>query len=46
MENQNRSIKNVIVWRFMDGKPGHEKQTAGIIHHLKKFIDVKICSLN
>ena len=46
MENQNRSTRTIVVWRFMDGKPGHEKQTAGIIHHLKQFIDVKICSLN
>ena len=30
MENQNRSMKNLVFWRFMDGKPGHEKQTAGI----------------
>lgn len=46
MENQNRSIKNVIVWRFMDGKPGHEKQTAGILYHLKQCLDVNIFSLN
>ena len=46
MENQNRSIKNVVVWRFMDGKPGHEKQTAGILHHLKQCLDINVFSLN
>ena len=46
MENQNRSTRTIVVWRFMDGKPGHEKQTAGIIHHLKQCIDVKLFSLN
>ena len=46
MENQNRSTKTVVVWRFMDGKPGHEKQTAGLIHNLKQQTDVKLVTLN
>ena len=46
MENQNRSKRKVVVWRFIDGKPGHEKQTAGILHHLKQCLKVEMFSLN
>ena len=46
MENQNRPMKNLVLWRFMDGKPGHEKQTAGLIYNLKQHIDVELVTIN
>lgn len=29
-----RSERPLIIWRFTDGKPGHEKQTLGLAHAL------------
>ena len=46
MENQNRPMKNLVLWRFMDGKPGHEKQTAGLIYNLKQHIDLELVTIN
>ena len=46
MENQKKSMKRVVAWRFIDGKPGHEKQTAGLIHELQHYLDIKLFPLN
>ena len=32
-----RSEQNLIIWRFTDGKPGHEKQTLGLAHALLRI---------
>ena len=34
--------KTVIIWRFTDGKIGHEKQSAALIFELEKLIPVKV----
>jgi len=34
--NKNKSA-SLIIWRFKDGKPGHEKQTQGLIDALSKL---------
>ena len=34
--------KNIVVWRFIDGKVGHEKQTASLILELEKSIKVNV----
>lgn len=32
----------LVIWRFLDGKPGHEKQTQGLAQALGRHIAVKI----
>ncbi|NOY65985.1 MAG: hypothetical protein GXP13_01070 [Gammaproteobacteria bacterium] len=32
----------LVIWRFIDGKPGHENQTQGLIQALSKKADVKV----
>ena len=34
--------KTVIIWRFTDGKIGHEKQSAALIFELEKLIPLKV----
>ncbi len=34
--------KTIIIWRFIDGKVGHEKQSAALIFELEKLIPVKV----
>ena len=34
--------KTLIIWRFTDGKIGHEKQSAALIFELEKLIPVKV----
>jgi mitochondrial fission protein ELM1 len=46
MDNQNKSKNTLVVWRFIDGKPGHEKQTDGLIHQLKKCLDIQVFLMN
>ncbi|MGB0996982.1 MAG: ELM1/GtrOC1 family putative glycosyltransferase [Pseudomonadales bacterium] len=37
-----RSIKHTLkVWRFLDGKPGHEKQTQGLLQGLAELVEVE-----
>ncbi|MDX5411056.1 MAG: mitochondrial fission ELM1 family protein, partial [Thauera sp.] len=32
----------LIVWRFTDGKPGHENQTAGLVQALQAYRPVEV----
>ncbi|MEC7613815.1 MAG: ELM1/GtrOC1 family putative glycosyltransferase [Pseudomonadota bacterium] len=42
-----RSIKHTLkVWRFLDGKPGHEKQTQGLLQGLEGLVDVEARDLH
>ena len=34
--------KNIVIWRFIDGKVGHEKQTTSLILELEKSIKVNV----
>ena len=33
---------NLAVWRFVDGKPGHERQTEGLLRALSEFIQLTV----
>jgi mitochondrial fission protein ELM1 len=41
MEDYNKAINSLVVWRFTDEKPGHDKQTLGLIQQLKEHLPVK-----
>ena len=41
MEDYNKAINSLVVWRFTDDKPGHDKQTLGLIQQLEKHLPVK-----
>ena len=42
-----RSIKHTLkVWRFLDGKPGHEKQTQGLLQGLEGLVEVEARDLH
>lgn len=34
-----------VVWRFSDGKPGHDNQTLGLIQALSEHVDIQMHSL-
>ena len=34
-----------VVWRYTDGKPGHENQTLGLIQALSECMDIQVCSV-
>jgi len=34
-----------VVWRYTDGKPGHENQTLGLIQALSEHMDIQVCEL-
>ena len=38
--------KTIIIWRFTDGKIGHEKQSAALTFELGKLIPVKVFEFN
>ncbi|MEM1222704.1 MAG: mitochondrial fission ELM1 family protein [Verrucomicrobiota bacterium] len=44
-ERQKSADGPLIIWRFLDGKPGHEAQTLGLIEALKRRIEVELFSL-
>ena len=33
---------NLAVWRFVDGKPGHERQTEGLLRALDEFVQLTV----
>ena len=33
---------NLAVWRFVDGKPGHERQTEGLLRALSEFVRLTV----
>ncbi|MCW8905831.1 MAG: mitochondrial fission ELM1 family protein [Sedimenticola sp.] len=41
-DNQkDRSDKPLVIWRLIDGKPGHENQSLGLCNALARIIDVE-----
>jgi len=34
-----------VVWRYTDGKPGHENQTLGLVQALSDHLDIQVCTL-
>ena len=39
------SSKPLVIWRFTDGKPGHENQTLGLVMALAEQADVKVYNI-
>ena len=35
-------LPNLAVWRFVDGKPGHERQTEGLLQALSEFVRLTV----
>lgn len=35
-------LPNLAVWRFVDGKPGHERQTEGLLQALSEFVQLTV----
>ncbi len=35
------TVKPTIVWRIVDGKPGHENQTQGLVESLRDYVPVQ-----
>lgn len=48
MKKNHRQLnkKNIVVWRFVDGKPGHEKQTQGLVLALSRLFTVDCVNIN
>jgi len=42
----NKKQKKTVVWRLLDGKTGHEKQTLALINSLKLEISIKTIDIN
>ena len=38
----NQARPRVVVWRFVDGKPGHEKQSAGLLQALGELVPLEV----
>ena len=36
------TIPNLAVWRFVDGKPGHERQIEGLLQALSEFVRLTV----
>ena len=35
-------VDRIVIWRFVDGKPGHEKQSAGLIQGIERIRPVEV----
>lgn len=42
MISQNRSDNSLVVWRLLDGKPGHEHQSLGLVNAMQQRIPVHV----
>jgi len=42
---KNTKQKKILIWRLIDGKTGHEKQTLSLVNALKDEIAIKIINL-
>jgi mitochondrial fission protein ELM1 len=42
--NKNEKIK--VIWRFIDGKAGHDKQSLGLVENLKNQIKCRVFDFN
>lgn len=43
--NANEPDRRPVVWRLLDGKAGHESQTAGLCHELKLRMDCELIDI-
>lgn len=42
MFNPNRSSNSLVVWRLLDGKPGHEHQSLGLVNAIQQRTSVDV----
>mgnify|MGYP001591909888 FL=1 len=42
----NKHAKNKVIWRFLDGKAGHDKQSLALVESLKNQTKCKIFDIN
>jgi mitochondrial fission protein ELM1 len=42
MISQNRSNNALVVWRLLDGKPGHEHQSLGLVNAMQQRLAVQV----
>lgn len=41
-EEDDVGVSRIVIWRFLDGKPGHEKQSAGLIQGIESIRSVEV----
>lgn len=46
MINSNRSSNSLVVWRLLDGKPGHEHQSLGLVDAMKQYTPVNVVDVS
>lgn len=45
MISQNRSNNALVVWRLLDGKPGHEHQSLGLVNAMQERLAVQVVDI-
>jgi len=45
MISQNRSNNALVVWRLLDGKPGHEHQSLGLVNAMQQRLAVQVVDI-
>lgn len=44
-EHASHSERQLVIWQFLDGKPGHESQTKGLVDGLRRLVDVRVVEI-
>ncbi len=45
MISDNRSNSSLVVWRLLDGKPGHEHQSLGLVNEMRQRLAIEVIDL-
>jgi uncharacterized protein len=45
MISQNRSNNALVIWRLLDGKPGHEHQSLGLVNAMQQRLAVQVVDI-
>lgn len=45
MISDNRSKSALVVWRLLDGKPGHEHQSLGLVNEMRQRLEIEVIDL-
>jgi mitochondrial fission protein ELM1 len=46
MLSTNHSDNSLVVWRLLDGKPGHEHQSLGLVNAMQQRTAVNVCNIH
>ena len=46
MPNSGHKLTSIVVWQFVDGKPGHEKQSAGLLQGLEALHPIEVYDID